>query len=379
MRKVLRISVVVALLVMCLNPSYAASSKLKPSAICIEASSGLLLAEENADAVRPPASMIKLMQMLLVSEGLEEKRWTLETPISVTEKAQRMGGTQVYLERGEVWPLGKLMDAVAVASANDAAMAVAEGLWGSEDAYKKRMNERAAELGMSRSVFNSVHGLPPDKGEAPDKTTARDMARLAKACVRHPRILEWTRQKELQFRPEEAVKYNTNKMLWRFDDCDGLKTGFIRSAGFCVTATAEREGIRLISVVMGGESSTTRFAKAEELLEDGFAQVCRVRLVEKGETVGEAIPVDNCEVESVRLMAGRDLWTVVKETELDKLAVLPSLPAVITPPITKGTPLGEARVQLAGKTLASVPLQTPVSLPEAGWRWKLLRSVVPRR
>lgn len=240
------------------------------SAICVEAESGRVLFEKDADVARPPASMVKLIQMLLVCEGLRHGEWTLDTPVRVTRNAERMGGTQVFLKAGEAHELGDLMKAVAVASANDAAMAVAEGLWGSKEAYLERANERMRQLGMTNTTFRSVHGLPPEKGELPDATTARDMALLARACVREPLIREWTSMQELVFRPGQATQYNTNKLLWRMADCDGLKTGYIRAAGYCVTGTAQRDGARLIVVVMGHPNNNGRFALARDLLETGF-------------------------------------------------------------------------------------------------------------
>lgn len=259
--------------VVCCQSSGALAEPGAVSALCIEAESGRVLSERNADAVRPPASMIKMMQMLLVSEGIRNDRWTLGTPITVTRHARRMGGTQVFIHEGDVFALGTLMEAVVVASANDAAMAVAEGLWGSESAYLLRVNERARELGMNRTEFHSVHGLPPDRGEQPDRSTARDMALLARKCVQNPQILAWTRMKRVRVRPGETPYLNTNKLLTRMPDCDGLKTGYIRAAGFCITATAERDGVRLIAVVMGHRSGHGRFELAEKLLEDGFAAV----------------------------------------------------------------------------------------------------------
>lgn len=241
------------------------------SALCVEADTGKVLFEMNADVVRPPASMVKMMQFLLVSEGIQRGDWTLNTPIKASRRARGMGGTQVFLEDGEVWELGRLMQAVAVASANDAAMAVAEGLWGSAEAYLRRSNERARELGMGKSEFHSVHGLPPGKGQEPDRTTARDMAVLARKCAEDPRILAWTSQESMVFRPGEKPYFNTNKLLRRMDDCDGLKTGYIRAAGFCVTATAKRCGKRLIAVVMGHTSANGRFTMARKLLDDAFA------------------------------------------------------------------------------------------------------------
>jgi D-alanyl-D-alanine carboxypeptidase (penicillin-binding protein 5/6) len=257
-------------------------------AICIDVDTGRILFQQEADTPRVPASLVKMMQLLLVAEGLEAGRWTPEQVITVSAKAQGMGGTQVLLAAGETWPLEHLMQAVAVASANDAAMAVAEGLWGSEAEYLRVMNVRAAELGMTNTEYHSVHGLPPDRGKEPDVTTAGDMARLALTCVCHPRILGWTCLKELKFRPEGAIHYNTNKMLWRMPDCDGLKTGYIRAAGFCVVATAKRGNIRLIGVVLGSNSKYGRFNFAEEMLDNGFATMQKVTA---GGMAADTLPV----------------------------------------------------------------------------------------
>jgi len=357
--------------------AFAAAAEPSVSTICIEAQSGLVIAEANADIRRAPASMVKMMQMLLVAEGLRDARWTPATPVTVTAHAQAMGGTQLFLEKGETYALGQLMKAVAVASANDAAMAVAEGLWGSEDAYKLAMNQRAAALGMANSVFHSVHGLPPDAGEEPDRTTARDMACLAQACVLEPRILQWTNCKEFTFKPGQAVNHNTNKLLWKMDDCDGLKTGFIRSAGFCVTATAARDNMRLIAVVMGGQSSGTRFDTARKLLDDGFAQVCRTRVLAQGEPVGESVPVANCQEARAQLTAAEDLWVVVKQDDADRLGVTAEHPPLLRAPIRAGDPLGRAHAGLPGKPLGAVALTVASDLAEAGWRWKLQRSLAP--
>lgn len=257
------------------------------STICVDASNGAVLSEQNADQQRAPASMVKMIQLLLVAEGLKTGRWTLETPIPISEHAQRMGGTQVFLTKGQTWPLGQLMNAVAVASANDAAMAVAEGLWGSEQAYLEAANLRANELGMSNTIFYSVHGLPPDKGKAGDLTTSRDMAILARHCAQQAQIMEWVGQKEFRFRPGDAVIYNTNKLLWRMENCDGIKTGYTRASGFCVAATAKRDGIRLICVVMGSPSKYGRFNLAKELMEKGFAELRRMQAASEAEPTEE--------------------------------------------------------------------------------------------
>jgi len=316
--------------------------------------------------------------MLLVAEGLETGQWSNDLPVVASAHASQMGGAQVFLKEGETHPLGRLMSVVAVASANDGAMAVAEGLWGSEQRYLVRMNERAKELGMIDTTFNSVHGLPPNNGIDHDRTTARDMAILAQWCVRKPGVLEWTRQQELQFRPGNAVKYNTNKLLWRMKDCDGLKTGFTRAAGFCLTATAARNGVRLIAVVMGHDSKYGRFNLAEKLLEDGFRELRRFRYLAKGQPVGGPVPVHNCVTEEVRLVTAEEVWITVRERDKHRLALVARRPERLDAPVRNGARVGEAHVRLAGQTVATVGLVSPRDLDAAGWRWKLERGALRR-
>lgn len=344
------------------------------SSICIESNSGLVVSESNADIPRPPASMVKMMMLLLIAEGVSDGTWSLDKSITASRHAEGMGGTQVYLKAGETHPLGELARAIAVASANDAAMAVAEGLWGSEEAYLKRMNERAQELGMQDSEFHSVHGLPPEKGEAFDRTTARDMAILGQWCVRQPLVMQWTGTKELTFREGDAVKYNTNKMLWRMDDCDGLKTGYIRAAGFCVTATAQRDDVRLITVVMGHDNKYGRFSLAEELLDTGFAEVQRVQCLAKGQAVEEGIPVYNASQSTTPLVAAEDVWVVVRKEDRYDLTVEVDAPEHIHVPVGTDEELGQAVVKLGEQVLARVPLVTPGKLQPAGWGTRLERA-----
>jgi len=346
------------------------------STLCIEAKSALTVSEHNATAPRPPASMVKMMHFLLVAEGLRDGTWTLDTPITASENVA-VEGTGVALKEGEVFTLGQLILAMAVVSANDAAVAVAEGLWGSQQACLRKMNERAAELGMTQTTFRTVHGLPPEEGGEPDITTARDMAILAQHCVSEPIIRKWVGRKEIQFRPDDPPRPSTNKLLLRMEDCDGLKTGYTRAAGFCLTATAERDNIRLIAVVMGAENVSARFDIAQQLLEESFAQVCRKRLLARGEVLPTAVPVSNCRESEIRLVAGDDLWVVVKNGDANNLKMVSEYPRLIQAPLPAGTALGEVQVQLAGETLGCVPLVLPSSLKEAGLRWKLIRSTCP--
>ncbi|MBL7646419.1 MAG: D-alanyl-D-alanine carboxypeptidase [Candidatus Hydrogenedentes bacterium] len=337
------------------------------SIICMEMDRGLVLYEENADVVRPPASMIKLMLMLLVTEGYERGDWVPETMIPVTERAQGMGGTQVQLKVGEEWPLGKMMQAVAVASANDAAMAVAEGLWGSAEAYLKVANERAKTLGMSHTVIRGVHGLPPSDRKSFDETTARDMAQLALACIQKDQIMALVRQKELQFRPDEPVKSNTNKLLWRMADCDGLKTGFINAAGFCVAATAQRNGRRLVCVIMGSQSKYGRFQLAEDLFNRFLDDYAEITLIGKGAPLGVDVPVYHGKVETASVCAGGDVSILLPRNLMSEVEVSAIHPEKLEAPLSPMSVVGELTVSLNNTTLTTVPLLVSDEVESDGW------------
>ncbi len=341
---------------------------LPESYYCIEASTGAVLAESNPDIQRPPASMIKMMLMLMVEEGVQAGKWNYDKPIVVTKNAEGMGGTQVYLGTGETWKLGDLMPAISVASANDAAMAIAEGLWGSKDAYIEAMNKRAQELGMTQSKFNSVHGLPPSKDQAFDLTTARDMARLGQECVKHPKILEWTSMKELTFRPGEAKKINTNKLLGVVPGVDGLKTGYIRAAGFCITLTAQREGIRLVVVVMG-DTKHERSERSQEVIEASFKKMKRVQPVVAGASIGKPVTVANGVAPNVGLLSKGSLEAVVREEDVKSLQIEVSAPTEIAAPVSAGAVVGTIRLKLGDTLFGETELVTASAVEAKGlWR-----------
>lgn len=338
------------------------------SIICAVANTGVIIEDSHSGMKRPPASMVKLIQMLLVSEGLEEGKWRLDTPITVSAHAQGMGGTQVFLKEGEVWPLEHLMRGVAIASANDAAMAVAEGLWGNEAAYLEAANARAQALGMKDSKFYSVHGLPPEKGQPFDQTTARDMLTLSLHCAQIPMIMSLTGQKELTFRPGDSVKSNTNKLLWRMKDCDGLKTGYIRAAGFCVAATAQRNGIRLVCVVMGAGSNNGRFSLAEEVLERGFAAVEQRAVIARGTALVEALTVKQGIPADIKLVASEDVILPVRKEDYPDLQVELEYPQYLSAPLHAGQTVGQLRVMHKSKVLAQAPLSVSADVALDGWR-----------
>jgi len=245
-------------------------------AIVLNAGSGDVLFEDKADVKGYPASMVKMMDLLLILEGIDEGLITLQDNVTVSAEAARMGGSQVFLKEQEVHTVEDLLYALMIQSANDAAVALALHYKGSKEAFVELMNKRAAELGMKDTVFHSVHGLPPGRGQLPDVSTARDMAKLGRALVNHPEALKYTSEKVRLFRPEAPepfVMRNHNHLVKNFEGCDGLKTGFFWAAGFSITATASQNGSRALAVVMGSVSSKKRDKKARELLSESLAQL----------------------------------------------------------------------------------------------------------
>ena len=332
-----------------------AAAQVPVSYICVEAETRTILIESNADIKRPPASMLKMMQMLLVEEGVQAGKWNYNQQITATKHSQNMGGTQVYLKEGESFSLEQLMKAICVHSANDASVAVAEGLWGSVDNCLVAMNQRAAELGMLNTHFYSVHGLPPADGVSFDQTTAREMAILALKLLKYPKILTWTSMREYALRPTDKPKESTNKLLKELPECDGLKTGYIRAAGFCLTATAQRNGIRLVAVVMGSDK-TGRFTHTKSLLEQGFQMVTRVQPVQARMPIGKPVPVDKSMDEEVRLLARDAIEVIVRVVDADKLTLNVSAPVKLEAPLEAETEIGTVKLMLHGRELGSSPL-----------------------
>ena len=245
-------------------------------AIVVDAATGAVLIEDRADYSGPPASVTKLMTFLIVHEKVARGELTLETPVTATAEAARTGGSQVYLAEKEVFPVEDLLHALMIASANDAATALAVHCAGSRAAFVELMNARAKSLGMNHTTFRSPHGLPPSSRriEDGDITTPRDLATLSLHLLKATDIIRYTSVKRRTFRPgpKRIEMDNHNHLLGKVAGVDGLKTGFTRGAGFCLAATALRNGRRVLAVTMGSPDSKTRDIKIAELLERGFAK-----------------------------------------------------------------------------------------------------------
>jgi serine-type D-Ala-D-Ala carboxypeptidase (penicillin-binding protein 5/6) len=249
------------------------SSEPYTGAIVVDVSTGKTIIEDGADKPVYPASVVKLMDLLLILERIERGELSLDDSVRVDAEAARMGGSQVYLKEGEVFSLDEMLFALSIKSANDVAVALATHVAGSKAGFVKLMNRRAAELGMEATRFASVHGLPPEVGQKPDVTTARDIARLSLEVVKHPKALAYTSTREKWFRNNTFQMVSHNRLLGNVAGCDGLKTGYFRAGGFSVAATAERKGRRIVAVVMGCKSRPERDAVAQELLVRGFAML----------------------------------------------------------------------------------------------------------
>ena len=312
------------------------------SALLVEASTGAVLFEHEADTPRSPASTQKLLLQLVVMEALADGRVALTDSVHASARASRTGGSQVYLQQGEVFPLSEMMAAIVISSANDACVAVAEHVGGSVEGFVHLMNAKARQLGMT----------PRDEG---NETTARDLAAIARALLPHEKILEWSSIRMRPFRGGAFTLYTTNKLLGRFPGLDGLKTGYTKRAGSCLVATALRRDMRLVSVVMGGRGEKARDRETTRLLEWGFAHFVKGPLALAGEPVGK-VPLDwgqEPEVSAVTADTFVAVLTPEQRRRVDRKVELPELQPA---PVAAGDTLGMLHLRLDDAVLAQVEL-----------------------
>jgi D-alanyl-D-alanine carboxypeptidase (penicillin-binding protein 5/6) len=341
------------------------------SALLMEVATGAILFEKDIHKQRAPASMVKMMLMLIVMEKVRAGEVHLSDSISATAHASKMGGSQIYLREGEVFTLEELMRAIAIASANDACVAVAEHISGTVEGFLVLMNERAKALSMDNSHFETVHGLPPSNGDAGDLTSAHDMAVLARELTKYSELLAWSATKEDSLRGGKFILTNTNKLVYQFPGVDGLKTGFHAQAGFNVTATAQRDGLRMIAVVMGAPTSTVRFDEAKRLLAMGFNSYRKVVLVRKDAPVGPEIKVSGSTIRKVRAVAQEDVAVVVRKGIEKQLVTDVLVPKDLPAPAHRGQVIGEVRIKHQEQLLAQTAAVVPEEIPKVSLIWRL--------
>ncbi|NLS44348.1 MAG: D-alanyl-D-alanine carboxypeptidase [Firmicutes bacterium] len=306
------------------------------SALLIESTSGTVLFQKDADKQLPPASITKIMTMLLVMEEISQGRLDYNDMVVTSERAMSMGGSQIWLEIGEEMSLENLMKAIAIVSANDASVAVAEHIAGSEEAFAAMMNKRAKELGMTRTNFVNSSGLPhPDH-----YSTARDIALMSRELLRHPRVHQWFTTWIDYVRDGKNILVNTNRLIKSYDGVDGLKTGFTEEAGYCLAATVERDNLRLISVVLKAPDSTVRFKESSALLDFGFRHFSGIELAKEGQIIAE-VEVTRGAVDKVEIITENRLVAIVPRGKEKTVRHDIMLPTKLDAPVIKDQKYGE--------------------------------------
>ena len=314
--------------------------------------SGQMLYEMNAEEPLQPASVTKIMTMLLAMEAIDRGEITLNTMVTGTAHAASMGGTQIWLKEGEQLSLDEMLKAIAVGSANDCAVAVAEHLCGSEESFVGLMNQRAKELGCTATTFVNANGLDADGQKT--LTSARDLALISAELLKHPKILDYTTIWMDTIRNGQFSLANTNKMLRSYQGLIGLKTGYISQAGFCISAAAQRDGMTLIATVMGAPTKENRMADATALLNYGFANF--TPYTPDLTQALNPIPVRMGKAETVSVQAEQVPPVVVAKESLERVSTKIDLPEMLEAPVAAGQELGTAQVCDGDKVLFTLRL-----------------------
>ena len=321
------------------------------AAILIEYNTGKVLYEMNPDEKLAPASITKVMSLILVMEAIEEGKISLDTKVTASEHAASLGGSQIWLEPGEVMTIDELLKATVIASANDATVALAEAVAGSEESFVAMMNEKARALGLENTNFVNSYGLDADG----HLTTAHDVAIMSAELIKHPLIREYSSIRMDSLRGGESELVNTNKLIRYYDGCFGLKTGTTGKAGSCLTATAERNGLTLIAVVLGAPNSNDRFSGTQKLLDYGFANYSFVNV--EPDTQGiRTIPVKKGVEKSVMPTATENLPLLLKKGDEKKITQSISLNEELTAPIRKGDVVGYVHVYLENEEIGVIEI-----------------------
>ena len=325
------------------------------AALLMEADSGQVIFQMNADSPRPVASVTKVMTILLALEQLDAGRASPDQAVTVSESAAGMGGSQVLLDVGERQDVDTLLKCMIVGSANDAAVALAEALFGSEALCAESMNRRAEELGMADTHFVNCTGLPAEG----QRTTARDVAIMSRRMFAHPRYFDYSDiwMEDVSHGDGRVTQLvNTNKLLRLYDGCDGGKTGSTKEAGYCVSATASRGGMRLIAVVLGAASGKERFDIARQMFDYGFANYRRYPVARRGTKVKGRLPVTGGEADGVALALDGDLTLLVNKGDEQGVTLSPDLPESVPAPVRAGDVVGHVQVEVDGRPLARIPV-----------------------
>ena len=361
--------------VLCLMRTVSAEelSLSAPSAVLMEAATGEILYESNSHERLRPASVTKIMTLLLVMEALDDGRIGWDDTVTASAAAAAKGGSQIYLEENEQLPLEEMLKSVVVSSANDCACALAEHIAGSESAFVERMNRRALQLGMKDTRFVNCTGLDDEPGAAEHLTTAYDIALMSRELLGHEKIKRYTTIWMDTVRNGEFGLSNTNKLVRFYEGTTGLKTGFTSGAGYCLSASAKRNGMELIAVVLNCADSTSRFESAKALLNYGFSNYALV--TPEPETPIPAVPVTLGKAESITPVPADEAPILTDKSKAANVQVQVAVSEGVHAPVAAGQQLGLLRVSANGEVLAERPLVAPEDVEALGF-WDILLQML---
>ncbi|WP_284640361.1 D-alanyl-D-alanine carboxypeptidase family protein [Paenibacillus silviterrae] len=346
------------------------------SAVIIDADTGTVIFEKNKDAKLPPASITKIMTMLLIMEAIDQGKIKMDEKVRTSEYAASMGGSQIFLEPGEEMTVHDMLKGIAMASGNDASVAMAEKIGGSEQGFVQMMNEKAKELGMKNTHFVNTNGLPAE-GHV---SSAYDIAIMSQELLKHEEITQFTGQYQDYLRKDTAKPFwlvNTNKLVRFYTGADGLKTGYTSEAKFCLSATAKRDHFRVISVVMGEPDTKTRNAEVTKLFDYAFSQYTNHPIYKTGDVLGD-FEISKGEQPMLQLTAKHPYSILLKKGDAasgirHEVQIDPELKA----PIQVGQIIGKIVVYKDDQVLKEFPIESPVDVQKAGW-WTLMKRTTKK-
>ncbi len=373
MRKISCILIAVCLLFLSVPARAEGPQVAGKSALLMDAATGKILYEQNAHEKLAPASVTKVMTMLLIMEAIDAGKISWSDTVTASEAAAAKGGSQIYLKVGETMSVSDMVKSIAVSSANDCACAMAEHLAGSEEAFVSLMNKRAAELGMNDTHFVNCTGLDDEPNAKEHLTSAHDIALMSRELlVKHPDIKKYTTIWMDTVRNGTFGLANTNKLVRFYQGATGLKTGFTSAAGYCLSASALRDGMELIAVVLGAETSQDRFNACKSLLDYGFANYA---LVSPAPQEDACVPVKLGILDSVSAVPAENTQLLVDKAQRSEITVKIELDESITAPVSQGQRLGTMTIRAGEQILAQVPMVAKTAVPRLSW-WDIFLNVL---
>ncbi|KRE05652.1 MULTISPECIES: D-alanyl-D-alanine carboxypeptidase family protein [Priestia] len=376
-RTIVKLLVVIFLFPLMTQPVLAAEKKNSEladsarSAILIERDTGKILYEKNSNQELPPASMTKIMTMILIMEALDKGKITLKDKVRASEYAASMGGSQIFLEPGEEMTVNDLLKGIAIGSGNDASMAMAEYLAGSEEKFVAKMNQKAKELGLTHTKFQNPTGLPVEN----HYSTAHDMAMMGRELLKYEKIINYTSKYEAYLRTDTDKKFwlvNTNRLVKFYPGVDGLKTGFTGQAKYCLTATAKKGNMRVLAVVFGASTPKDRNNQVTKMLDYAFSQYTTKPLYKKGDVITK-IDVNKGSEDQVTAVTSEPISVLLKKGNAAKdVKTEVKMNEKLNAPIQKGDKIGMLTIKKDNKVVSSSPLLAKEDIDAASW-WKIFK------